>query len=353
MASKRITRKNTSGTNQPTSCEVKDSVSNKLIEFHTFDIFERYSAHISSQSTPDPIYTSSPKTPNLNLDSSSDEELRGVTLEDPLHHIPNNEVDQLCHHTQAYLQSIGQIPIIYQIPRSRATRKRTQAFGEDESLTSGIKNLIIDTISKIRQLIASIVETKEYLEFQNLLDSPEGDSTFYDSPKAQASGFGALKPPKTNPPCTNPPSPRLNFNFLSNMEAKRPWLVIDSIVVPGSQHPFPKHPKKLLPKFDLDNCVSPEDHIKQFMLSLKLMDVQLEYVVFKLFLYTFGGKVFRWFFSLTARSITSWKQFETTFLTQFGDDKTYGVLFLELSMIKFSKKEKIKVVNQRFINLLN
>lgn len=38
------------------------------------------------------------------------------------------------------------------------------------------------------------------------------------------------------------------------MEANRPWLAVDAIVVPGAQHPLPKHLEKLLPKFDLDNC---------------------------------------------------------------------------------------------------
>ena len=57
------------------------------------------------------------------------------------------------------------------------------------------------------------------------------------------------------------------------MVANRLWLATDSIAVPGAQHPLPKHPEKLLPKFYPDNDVSPEDHIKQFMLSLRLMDV--------------------------------------------------------------------------------
>jgi hypothetical protein len=119
------------------------------------------------------------------------------------------------------------------------------------------------------------------------------------------------------------------------MAANRPWLAANAIMVPGAQHPFPRYPKKLLPKFDQDNDVSPKDHIKQFMLSLRLIDVQHEDVVCRLFPYTFIGKESTWFFSLTARSITSWKQFETAFLTQFGDDKTVGVLFLELSWINF------------------
>ena len=52
------------------------------------------------------------------------------------------------------------------------------------------------------------------------------------------------------------------------MATNGPWLAADYIVAPGAQHPLPKHPKQLLPKFDLDNKVTPEYHIKQFMLSL-------------------------------------------------------------------------------------
>ena len=76
-------------------------------------------------------------------------------------------------------------------------------------------------------------------------------------------------------------------------------------------------------------------------------------LICRLFTYTFIGKASTWFFSLSTGSITSWKQFKTTFITQFGDDKTYGVLFLELSRINFSKNENIKDFNQRFINILN
>ena len=101
-----------------------------------------------------------------------------------MHQIPNNEVDNLCQHTRAYIQSIGHIPIVYQIPRSRTSQKRTQPYGENETLASSIDDLIIDTISKIRQSITTIshYETKEYPKLQNILDFPEVDSTFYDFP---------------------------------------------------------------------------------------------------------------------------------------------------------------------------
>jgi hypothetical protein len=89
------------------------------------------------------------------------------------------------------------------------------------------------------------------------------------------------------------------------------------------------------------------------MLYLILMNVEHEDVVCRFFPYTFQGKASPWFFNLAPRSITSWKLFETTFMEQFGDDKTSGIFFLELSRIKINKKEKVKDFNHRFITLLN
>lgn len=98
---------------------------------------------------------------------------------------------------------------IDQIPGSRAYHRRTQPLSEDNTLTSSIKYLIIDTILKIQKSIATIShsETEEDPEFHNLLEFPEGDSTFYDFLEAQVGGSEPLKPPQTNPPCTNIPCP--------------------------------------------------------------------------------------------------------------------------------------------------
>lgn len=159
------------------------------------------------------------------------------------------------------------------------------------------------------QPIATIAhsETKEDPELQNLLDLLEVDSTFYNFPETEVGGSGPLESPENNPPCTNPPSPRPNFNFLGNMVANRPCLAADAIAVPSSQHPLPKHPEKLLPRFDPDNDVTPEDYIKQFMISLRLMDVKHEDVVCTLFPYTFVGRASTWFCNLAVGSIASWQ----------------------------------------------
>lgn len=112
------------------------------------------------------------------------------------------------------------------------------------------------------------------------------------------------------------------------MATNRHWLAVDVVTVPRAQHPLPKYPKKLLPKFDPDNDVTPEDHIKQFMISLILLDARHEDVVCRLFPYTFVGQASKWVCSLVAGSIASWQQFETTFPNQFRDDRTSRVLVL-------------------------
>ena len=88
------------------------------------------------------------------------------------------------------------------------------------------------------------------------------DSTYQDFLETEVGGSRPPEPIENNPTCTNPPSPRPNFSFLATMTTNRPWLVVDVIAVLGAQHPLPKHPEKLLPKFDPDNDVTPKDHIR-------------------------------------------------------------------------------------------
>ena len=126
---------------------------------------KQYPPKFPIQPTPDPSYTSSPDIPHQ--DSSSNEELQGISSEEPLYLIPKIEVNQLRCHTRGYLKSLGQIPIIYQIPRSQFSQRRTQQYGDGKTLTSIIYDLIIDTISDIYKPITCIShsETSEYPEF--------------------------------------------------------------------------------------------------------------------------------------------------------------------------------------------
>ena len=162
--------------------------------------------------------------------------------------------------------------------RSRVSQRRTQPYGDDETLTSNIDDLIIDTIYEILQPIIDIAhfETSKDPKFQNLVDFQEQGPTFFDFLETQAGGFGPPEHPERNPPLDSIPSLQLNFTFGGNMEANLWWLTINALAIPGPQNPLPKYPKKLLPKFDPDDDILPEDHINKLMLSMNIMNVQHE-----------------------------------------------------------------------------
>ena len=87
--------------------------------------------------------------PIKHQDYYSNEEIHGTTPKEALYNVPNTGVDKLHCCTKAYLKSIIKIPIIYQIPRSRASQRRTQPYDEDVTHISNIDDLIIDNISDI------------------------------------------------------------------------------------------------------------------------------------------------------------------------------------------------------------
>ena len=122
MANKHNIEKSSTCPNQPHSREVEHPTIDSKNTFEVpFDFIssqsiERYPPNIPIQLTLDPSYTSSLDIPHQ--DSSSDEELQGVSSDKPLYLIPKTKVNQLRHHTRAYLKSLCQIPIIYKRPRS-------------------------------------------------------------------------------------------------------------------------------------------------------------------------------------------------------------------------------------------
>jgi hypothetical protein len=145
-----------------------------------------------------------------------------------------------------------------------------------------------------------------------------------------------------------PPTPMANAN-----NPTRPWLDQDAVAIPGPQHSLPKHPEKWLPKFDADSKQIAEDHIKKFMLAIRLRSVEHEDIVYRFFPYTFEGNASTWYFAQQPHTIVSWEKFESCFLEKFGDDKSPEVLVMELSSLKMNPKEKIKDFNQSFLTLKN
>jgi hypothetical protein len=64
-------------------------------------------------------------------------------------------------------------------------------------------------------------------------------------------------------------------------------------------------PENLLPKYDPENSGFPEDHIKIFILSIKIMMVQHEDIVCRLFSYMFENSASTCYFNFPVGSITS------------------------------------------------
>jgi hypothetical protein len=89
------------------------------------------------------------------------------------------------------------------------------------------------------------------------------------------------------------------------LQNNQPWLTIDALAIPGRVHNLPRHPEKLLPKFDPETSGLPKDHIKKFILAIRLMNVQHEDVVCRIFPYTFENSASTWYFNLPVGSITS------------------------------------------------
>jgi hypothetical protein len=97
----------------------------------------------------------------------------------------------------------------------------------------------------------------------------------------------------------------------------------------------------------------PEDHIKKFILAIRLMNVQHEDVVCRLFPYTFENSTSTWYFNLPVGSITSWTKFQKDFLDKFAEETTTGALMAELFAATMSSKERVKDFNQIFTTILN
>jgi hypothetical protein len=128
----------------------------------------------------------------------------------------------------------------------------------------------------------------------------------------------------------------------------QPWLARDVLAIPGRVHL-----EKLLPKFDPETSRFLEDHIKKFILVIRLMNVQNEDVLCMLFPYTFDNSISTWYFNLHVGSIISWMNFQNDFLDKFAEETTIGSLMAELFFATMGPKEKVKDFNQHFTIILN
>jgi hypothetical protein len=127
----------------------------------------------------------------------------------------------------------------------------------------------------------------------------------------------------------------------------------DAMAIPRRIHNLPHHPEKLLPKYNHETLGLPEDHIKKSIHMFRLMNIQYEDVVCRIFPYMFENSTSTWYFNLPVGSITSWTKFHKIFLDKFAEETTMGALMVELFTTTMSLKERVKYFNQRFTTILN
>jgi hypothetical protein len=96
----------------------------------------------------------------------------------------------------------------------------------------------------------------------------------------------------------------------------------------------------------------PKDHIKKFILVIKVMNVQHEDVVCRLFPYTFENSTSTWYFNLPVGSITSWTKFQKYFLDKFAEETTMRALMAEFLLATMIPKDRVKYFNQIFMTIL-
>jgi hypothetical protein len=124
----------------------------------------------------------------------------------------------------------------------------------------------------------------------------------------------------------------------------------DALAIPRQLHHLPRHPKKLLPKFDPETSGLPKDHIKKFILAIILMNVQHEDVVCIMFPYTFENLTSTWYFNLPVGSINSWMKFQKEFMDKFVEETTIKALMDQPFSATMGPKEKVKDFNQNIHN---
>jgi hypothetical protein len=203
----------------------------------------------------------------------------------------------------------------------------------DKVFVHSIEDLIDFTITKIQEPLDLIPKTPvgDISELDDFLEEEDFDSDFKDM-----EGNNGHEEERGVP-------------FQDN----QPLLARDVTAIPGWVHNLPRHPKKMLPKYDPETSGLPKYHINKFILVIRLMNVQHEDVVCRIFPYTFEKSSSTWCFNLPVGSITSWTKFQKDFLDKFVEETTTGALMAELFTTTMTPKERVKYFNQRFTTILN
>ena len=138
----------------------------------------------------------------------------------------------------------------------------------------------------------------------------------------------------------------INVNHPNPLPA---WRTRSPLNLTPPLHDLPQAFDKLLPKFDLEERTTVDDHLQRFYLALEGLRVgKYEYVVYRLFPHTLKGAAASWYFGLPANSIPDWDTIERVFRSKYTAQKTHASLMKALGLLRKEKNEKVHRFTQRF-----
>jgi hypothetical protein len=228
--------------------------------------------------------------------------------------LPHKELNEFIRIIRAYVRQIGALPLALLLPHRRQVRRPVVDI-LDQVFVYTLEYLIDFFLTEIEHPLNIIPKTPvgNYSEPDDFSDEEEFKSELSVSESDDMEDNNDHNKERGNPPKNN-----------------QPWLSIYALAIPRRVHNLPQHPEKLLPKFDPETSELPEDHIKKFILAIRLMNVQHEDVVSRISPYTFENSASTWFFSFLVGSITSWMKFQKDFLDKFAEETTTGDLMAKL-----------------------
>jgi len=167
--------------------------------------------------------------------------------------LPHKEVNQFRQITRAYTPRIGALPITL-ILSQRKQQSRPVFSIPDEVFVHLIEDLIDFAITEIQDPLDLIPKTPT----DNVYEQGDySDGEEFNLESGSMEGKNDPEEEREVPPQNN-----------------QPWLVKDAVAIPGRIHNLPRHPEKLLPKYNPEASGSPKDHIKKFILAIRIMNVQ-------------------------------------------------------------------------------
>jgi hypothetical protein len=107
---------------------------------------------------------------------------------------------------------------------------------------------------------------------------------------------------------------------------------------------------KYMPKFDGNNAITAESHIKHFLEYLEKIGVTEEDVVMRLFAQSLTLDARDWYKALAVNSIDGWNTFHDRFMDKWSHKQDNAFLLKSFSLIKKDENESMEEFNSRFMN---